>query len=243
MTGWFRSTVTTFVFLRHPHQRTGRAALVAALALCAGAAWSAPRAVSARYEVGYNGFTAQGRLHVSPRGNGHWSVSLQVGNMLASLQQATVFDIQDGRLRPLGNSRVTTTPLTHKTVVGRFDWRAGRWALGGDAKPSQRRPVALQAGDLDPLLLELALVEDVRAGRPTRYRMLENGRARQLDYRRLAPEAVMVDGRSRQAVKLFASEGRKRYVPWIVPDVPVPVRLLQSEAGGDTIDMRLIGLR
>jgi hypothetical protein len=52
----------------------------------------------------------------------------------------------------------------------------------------------------------------------------------------------VVDGHARKAVKLFASEGRKRYVAWIVPDVPVPVRLLQSEPGGDTIDMRLTAL-
>jgi hypothetical protein len=243
MTGRFRSTVPSFLFLLHRRRQwAGRAALVAALACCAGVAWGAPRAVTARYQVGYNSFTAQGRMQVTPRGNGRWSVSLDIGNVLASMQQATVFDVQDGRLRPLGNSRVTTTPLTHRTIVGRFDWHAGRWALGGDAKPSQRRPVVLQAGDLDPLLLELALVEDVRTGRPTRYRVLENGRARLLDYRRLAPETVVVDGHARKAVKLFASEGRKRYVAWIVPDLPVPVRLLQSEPGGDTIDMRLTAL-
>jgi hypothetical protein len=244
MTGWFRGTGRSLVFLFEPRrQRATCAALVAALALCAGNALGAPRAFVARYDVGYNGFTAQGRMQVAPRGNGRWSMSLQVGNVLASLQQATVFDVQDDRFRPLGNSRVTTTPLTHKTIVGRFDWHAGRWSLGGDAKPSQRRPVALQAGDLDPLLLELALVEDVRAGRPTRYRVLENGRARTLDYRRLAPETLVVDGHPHRAVKLFASEGRKRYVAWIASDVPVPLRLLQSEPGGDTIDMRLAGLR
>jgi len=243
MTGWFRSAATAFVAPAGRRYRTwtGRTVLIAALVVCVGIASGMPRAVAARYEVGYNGFTAQGRMQVAPRGNGRWSMSLHVGNALASLQQATVFDIQEGRLRPLGNSRVTATPLTHRTIIGRFDWRAARWALGGDAKPSQRRPVALQAGDLDPLLVELALVEDVREGRPTRYRVLENGRARQLDYRRLAAEPVTIEGHQRQAIKLFASEGRKRYVAWVVPDLPLPVRLLQSEQGGDTIDMRLVG--
>ena len=202
-----------------------------------------PRTVSARYEVGYNGYSAQGRLQVTPRPDGRWSMTLQFGNVFASLQQATVFVRQGDRLRPLGNSRVVTAPLTHRTIVGRFDWRAARWSLSGDVKPTHRGPVSLRPGDLDPLLLELALVEDVRAGRPTRYRVLENGRARLLDYRRLAVEPVTVEGRTYQAVKLFASEGGKRYVAWIVPGLPLPVRLLQSEPAGDTIDMRLVALQ
>lgn len=239
MTAWFCGAARSFADTRSKRWII-RTALAASLVLCTCAASVAPRNVRARYEVGYNGFTAQGRMQVSQRGNGRWSVSLFVGNALASLQQATVFDVRGDRLRPLGNSRVTSTPLTHKAVIGRFDWRAGRWALGGDAKPGQRRPVVLQAGDLDPLLLELALVGDVRAGRPTHYRVLENGRARQLDYRRLAPETVVVAGHSHRAIKLFASEGNKRYVAWVVPELPLPVRLLQNEPGGDTIDMRLV---
>lgn len=217
-----------------------RLALLLVLIVLAGSAVAAPRTITARYEVGYNGYSAQGRVQVTPRPDGRWSMTLQFGNLFASLQQATVFDRQGGALRPLGNSRVIKAPLTHRTVVGRFDWHAARWSLAGDVKPGHRGPVALNPGDLDPLLLELALVEDVRAGRPTRYRVLENGRARLLDYRRLASEPVTVEGRARQAIKLFASEGGKRYVAWIVPDLPLPVRLLQSEAGGDTIDMRLV---
>lgn len=214
----------------------------ACLLLASWTAFADPRPVVAEYAVSYNGYSAQGRLQVTPRSDGRWSMTLQFGNLFASLQQATVFDRQGDRLRPLGNSRVVTAPLTHRTIVGRFDWRAGTWSLSGDVKPNHRGPVVLRPGDLDPLLLELALVEDVRAGRPTRYRILENGRARLLDYRRLAAEPVTIEGRRRQAIRLFASEGRKRYVAWIVPDLPLPVRLLQSEAGGDTIDMRLVAL-
>ena len=219
-----------------------RAVFFFVLACVIGAAHGAPRPFVARYEVGFNGDVAQGRIQLAPRPAGRWAISMQFGNLLASLQQATVFEVHGDRLRPLGNSRVVATPLTHRTIVGRFDWRAGRWTLEGDVKQNHRGPVALQAGDLDPLLLEFALVEDVRAGRSTRYRVLENGRARYFDYRRLAPETVMVEGHAREAVKLFASEGRKRYVAWVVPDLPLPVRLLQSQPGGDTIDMRLTAL-
>lgn len=208
--------------------------------------WTAlagPRPVVAEYAVGYNGFSADGVLRVAPARAGRWVVSLRFGNALARLDQATVFDSADGRMRPLGNSRVIEMPLRRKVVVAHFDWRAGRVAWSGDAKAGRRGPVALQAGDVDPLLFQLAVADDNTRGRQPVYRVLENGRARRLVYRRLRSESIDVDGHGYLASKLFATEGSKRYVVWVVPGIAVPLRLLQSEVGGDTIDMRLKALR
>lgn len=201
-----------------------------------------PHPVTADYQVSYNGFSASGQLRVAPHGAGRWLASLRFGNLLASLEQATIFDIVQRRFHPLGSSRVVNTPLTRRTTATRFDWRAAQATWSGDAKPGHRGPVPLQAGDVDPLLFQLAIVDDVGAGRPTRYRVLDNGRAHALAYRPLRAEQIRVGGQAYLARKFFAAEGNKRYVVWIAPGFPVPLRLLQSELGGDTIDMRLTAL-
>jgi hypothetical protein len=214
---------------------------VLALAVAA-SAFANPRPVVADYQVGYNGFSATGQLRIAPHGAGRWLASLRFGNVFASLEQATVFDVVQARLRPIGSSRVVKTPLTHRTIATRFDWHAAQARWNGDAKPGHRGPVPLQFGDVDPLLFQLAIADDVRSGRPTRYRVLDNGRAHALSYRPLHAEQMRVDGRTYLASKLFAAEGDKRYVVWIAPGIPVPLRMLQSEIGGDTIDMRLTAL-
>src|SRR5690606_11364222 len=99
-------------------------------------------------------------------------------------------------------------------------------------------PVALQAGDIDMLLLNVALARDVAAGRATRYRVVDNGHARMLAFKRLGTETVTVDGRKREAMKLFAAADGRQYVAWIVPGMALPARFLQHEPDGDTIDMR-----
>jgi hypothetical protein len=204
---------------------------------------AAPRSVVADYQVTYNGFSATGRLRVAPHAAGRWLVSLRFGNLLASLEQATVFDIVQDHVRPLGTSRVVNTPLSRRTITTRFDWREAQATWKGDAKPGHRGPVPLQAGDVDPLLFQLAIVDNVGTGRSTRYRVLDNGRAHVLAYRPLHAERLRQGGRTYLTSKLFATEGNKRYVVWVAPGIPVPVRMLQSEVGGDTIDLRLTALR
>jgi hypothetical protein len=214
------------------------AATIALLLSLVATPTGALEATQARYQVSYNGMSAPGSMSMRPQG-GRWLVSLEMGNALASIDQATVFDVSSGRLRPLGSSRHVSTPLSRKAIVARFDWRAARATWSGDIKPARAGPVILQAGDVDPLLLNVALVRDALAGKPMRYRMLENGRARTLSYQRLGKVRMTVAGSSREAIKLFAASGSKQYVVWVVPGFGLPVRMIQHEAGGDTIDMRM----
>ena len=71
--------------------------------------------------------------------------------------------------------------LLIKQVEQERDLRLGqgeaRWT--GDVKPDRAGPVKLQAGDLDAMLLNLAIVRDVAAGKPLNYRMVDDGRAKQ----------------------------------------------------------------
>lgn len=210
-------------------------ALVTALAVPAPA--GALETATMQYRVGYNGLSARGSLSVRPSGN-RWVVTLKMGNTVASIDQSTVFDVQGNWLKPLGSSRHVDTAVSDKAITASFDWRAGRATWKGDVKPSRAGPVALQAGDIDMLLLNIALARDVAAGRATRYRVIDNGNARTLAFKRLGTEPVTVDGRKRDAVKLFAAADGKQYVAWIVPGMALPARFLQHEKDGDTIDMR-----
>lgn len=220
---------------------TAAAVLALAFALPAAPAL-ALKPAQARYDLSYNGRPASGSMSVRPQTGGRWLVSLRVGNLLGSIDQATVFDFAAARPRPLGSSRHVSTVVSNKGVVARFDWRHRRASWSGDVKPHRRGPVPLLAGDVDPLVLNVALAADVAAHRTPSYRMLENGRARILAYRRLRNETLVVGGRRVDTVKLFASEAGKQYVAWVAPGVPLPVRLLQHELGGDTVDLRMRAL-
>ena len=58
-------------------------------------------------------------------------------------------------------------------------------------KPERAGPVKLQVGDLDALLVNLAIVRDLRAGKPMNYRMVDDGRVRQLRYTVAGKEQIV----------------------------------------------------
>ncbi len=195
---------------------------------------------SAQYQVSYNGMDAIGNMALRPAsGTQRWTYTLTLGNRVASIEQATVFDASGPRYLPLASSRHLTYPLGRRAVTTRFNWREGRVSWTGDVKPAKRGPVALQRGDMDPLLLNLSLASDAAAGRSLNYRVAENGRVRPMAYTRLRNQDVTVDGKRYSAIRLFHADGAKKTVVWVVPGVPLPVRILQHEPEGDTIDLRM----
>ena len=128
---------------------------------------------------------------------------------------------------------------TVKAVKTNFDWNANEATWSGDVKPGRAGPVALKTGDMDALLVNLALVRDVAAGKPLNYRMVENGNARPMNYRVVGKEKISVGGKSREATKVSRTSGDKEIVVWVVPGMPVPARILQREDGQDSIDLQV----
>jgi hypothetical protein len=88
------------------------------------------------------------------------------------------------------------------------------------------------------LLINLAIARDAIAGKPLRYRMVDDGRVRQMTYAIAGKEAITVGGKSQQATKVVSTSGDKKITIWVVPGVPVPVRILQG-TGDDSIDLRI----
>ena len=216
------------------------ALLLAGAGLCIAApADAALQPFTAQYAAKYKSIPASGVMVLAPRGN-QWTLSMNVDNLAASMSQATFFSVsRNGLLMPLGGADKASYVGQRKTVPARFDWKAMQASWSGDAKSSRRGPVPIRAGDVDGLLLQLALAQDVPAGRPLDYRVIENGKARPMSFRRAGTENVTVNGRTLAATKVVSSSDGKTTTAWIATGVPVPVRIVQAEGGSETVSLRL----
>ncbi len=196
-------------------------------------------AFTAQYQASAMGMQGEGQMSVTPQSGNRWQYSLSIRNQLVDLSQKTVFDEQNGRLRPLSSSDVSRVLVKKKAVDTLYDWSKAQATWSGDIKPERAGPLKLQAGDMDALLVNLAIVRDVAAGKPLRYRMIENGRAKPMNYQVAGKEQITVGGKPREATKVIRTDGDKQMVVWVVPDMPVPARILQRENGQDSIDLTI----
>ncbi len=211
--------------------------LAAALATTASAATAeALEPFAAEYRASYMGLSASGRMTLEPQGGDRWKYSLHVTHPIAQLTQITLFEDAKGQWRPLSGS--DTSLLLTKEIRRHavYDWAGAQASWSGDVNPERAGPVALQPGDVDGLLMNLVLVRDVAAGRPLRYRLVDEGRAnRPLRYRlvdegRAKPmeftvsglETITIGGQPRQATKVVNVSGHREMLVWVVEGLPLP---------------------
>jgi len=194
---------------------------------------------TANYQASYMGMQANGVMSVAPAGNNQWRYSLQIKNPMAELSQATVFDEQGGKLRPLSSHDRSVVLIKRKQVDARYDWNSGQATWTGDVKPDRSGPIRLQSGDMDALLINLAIARDVAAGKPLTYRMVDDGRIKPMTYRVIGKENLTIGGKQQEATKVSRVDGNKEQIAWIVPGMPVPARLLQRENGQDALDLTI----
>jgi hypothetical protein len=206
----------------------------------------------ARYEARYHtkpaGDATLRLVRLSPL---QWRVDLGIegrkgmaGILGLNVQQSTVFDaLDDHSYRPLSQSTVRKGLLLGRTSTGIYDWAQASAQWRGDLKPRHRAPVALQAGDMSGLLINLAIVRDARPDALLRYRFVEGGRVREHVYQAAtAPETVEVGELSYSALRVARTNGgNDDTIVWVAEGVPTPVRILQREDGEDAVDLRLIG--
>lgn len=198
---------------------------------------------SADYTASYMGMQGNGRMTLAAAGPGRWKYSLEVTSPLANLSQSTVFEEKGGQWRPLSGND-SSKVLTRKQVKNAtYDWGRGVATWTGDVKANRAGPIQLVAGDLDALLINLALVRDAGAGKAMNYRMVEDGRVKQLTYTVAGKETIDIGGRNQTATKLVSTNGDKQTIAWVVDGMPVPARILQRDNGQDAIDLRVRGVR
>ena len=214
------------------------AAVLTLAALLPQPAHAALTPFKADYSVRYRSIPASAQLSLQPNG-GNWMYQMTVGNAAASMSQATVFMERGEFLVPLGGSDRTHFPGGSRAVTTRWAWqdRQVRWT--GDVKPKRAGPVELQRGDMDALLAQLALIRDHKAGRPANYRVLENGRARPMSFRRSGTETITVAGKPVQATRYVQARTGKTTTIWVADHIPAPLRLTQMEGSRETVRMTL----
>lgn len=216
-----------------------RSWLVAALLAAAAVPAAAIEPFTADYQANYMGMQGQGQMKLVADGDGRWRYTLDISNSLAKLKQSTVFEEHNGGWRPLSGDDSTSIFVKNSRKAATYDWGQGTASWTGDVKPERAGPVQLQKGDMDALLINLALVRDVAAGKPLSYRLVDNGRAKQLDYTIAGTEQIDVAGQSQQATRVVSTDGDKQTIAWVVKGMPVPARILQREDGRDALDLRV----
>ena len=192
--------------------------------------------------MNYLGIQGVGRMVLAQASGNRWRYSLDIGGSMATLNQTTVFEDSNGQWRPISNSDTSELLIKRKQKNATYDWARGEARWTGDVKPERAGPVKLQAGDLDAMLINLAIARDVAAGKPLRYRMVDDGRVKQLNYQVVGKESITIGGKARQATKVTRTDGDKQETLWVVSDLPVPVRILRRKAGEDEMDLRLKSL-
>ncbi|MFT4178627.1 MAG: DUF3108 domain-containing protein [Thermomonas sp.] len=220
-----------------------RATTLLALLLAALPAW-AVKPFTADYQANVKGMIqANAQMSLSPAGDGRWNYVLSVNSPIASARQSTTFEERGDAWRPLSGSDSTQVPMKRSQKNAIYDWNKGEARWSGDVKPDRAGPVKLQEGDLDAMLLNLALVRDVAAGKPLKYRMVDNGTVSIQTYQNLGTETVIIAGKPRQATKVSRSTDDKQVIAWIVDGLPVPARILQRKGGKDDLELTLKSVR
>lgn len=219
---------------------------LAALALVAGTFVAPAHALepfAADYEANYMGLSATGQMSIEPQGGNQWKYTLKIANKVAQLTQTTVFEDRNGDWRPLTGTDASLLLVKKIRRNAVYDWAAGEARWSGDVKPERAGPVALQGGDVDGLLLNLAIARDALAGKPLQYRLVDEGRAKPMHFTVAGKDTVTVGGKPRPATRLVASSGNKQMLIWVVEGLALPARILQRKDGKDDIDLRITNVR
>src|SRR5687768_12023391 len=182
------------------------ATLVAACAVPALAAAPDLKPFNADYIANYMGMEGAARMSLAPAG-ASWTYTLSVKSSLATLSQSTTFDENGGQWRPLSGTDNSNVLIKSVKKQATYDWAKGVATWTGDVKADRAGPVKLQAGDLDAMLVNLAIARDVAAGKPLKYRMVDDGRVKQLNYQVSGKESITVAGMASQATMGTRGDG------------------------------------
>ena len=194
---------------------------------------------TAQYSASFKGISAVGSMRLSRQAN-RWTYAMGINSSVADLSQATVFVEDADVYRPIGGSDRSTYLMKSRSVVAHYDWKAMQARWTGDVKPQRAGPAKMQRGDMDALLINLALVRDVAAGRTAMtYRLVENGRVKPLQYRVTGRDKIQIGERLVDTIRVVQDSGHKRTTAWIAAGAPAPLRIVQSENGSETFRLQL----
>lgn len=188
-------------------------------------------------------------MQVVRLGPGRWRVDLGIrgtqglaGFAALNSQQSTVFDEINTRYVPVSQSTVLKTVLSSDKIVGTYDWRAQQARWTGDIKKSRQLPVPLQTGDMNLLLVNLAVVRDARPGQVLDYRMVDRGRAKPIHFQVSPTQEVLQlgeDAYQALAVRRTGVSADESLTVWVSEGVPTPVRMVLVQDDVGELDLQL----
>lgn len=220
-------------------RRRSRLGAAMLILLASAPAW-AIKPFNADYTADYMGMQATARMSLASAGADRWKYNLSIRNGVANLSQNTVFEDRNGQWRPLSNNDSASLLIKKTDKSATYDWAKGEARWTGDVKPDRAGPVKLQAGDLDAMLVNLAIARDASAGKPSMsYRMVDDGRVKPMTYSVAGREQISVAGKTQNAIKVTRTDGDKQTIVWVVEGVPAPARILQRKNGRDEMDLKL----
>lgn len=191
----------------------------------------------------------QATMRLVNTGGARWRIDLNIvgtqglaGAAGVNIQQSTVFDATGSQYRPISQSTVRHALFSTKKTVGVYDWgnRTASWS--GDVKKSRRgRTIALEAGDMSGLLINLAVMRDAKPGASLQYRFVDDSRMRVQQYA-VAPatENVTIGDVGYDAYRIDRVQaGADRTTVWFTPEVPLPVRIHMQDGDDAALDLLL----
>lgn len=221
-----------------------RGAAAAILALTSAAAPAlAVKPFSADYTASYMGLQGPAKMQIASAGGDRWTYTVSINSNIAQLSQSTTFEDRGGRWRPLSSTDSSAMLMKKNKVDANYDWSKRQATWSGSVKSDRAGPVALQDGDMDALLLNLAVARDAAAGKPMKYRLVDDGRAKDMTYTLEGKDTLTIGGKPTQATKVSRTDGNKQMIVWVVDGLPVPARILQRKNGNDDIDLKINALR
>ncbi|MDO5611349.1 MAG: DUF3108 domain-containing protein [Pseudomonadota bacterium] len=183
-------------------------------------------------------------------GGQRWRIDLSIrgtqgiaGVAGLNIQQSTVFDQVGEQYRPATQSTVQNVLLGSRKTTGIYDWNTHSASWSGDVKKSRRgRTIALQAGDMSGLLINLALMRDARPGNQLSYRFVDDSRMRSYQYATApATETIQIGEISYDALRVERSNGGNDETRiWVTPEVPLPIRIYMKDNDADALDLLLV---
>lgn len=222
-----------------------RRALMLALALCAlpGAAL-ALEPFTAEYTADWQQVPVSGTASrkLEKNTDGSWNLTFQASMLVAGLTEQSRFHYDNQRFVPISYRFERNGLGKSKKVVHDFDWK-GKLVTGIDRdKPIK---LVLKSGMLDKSTYQLALQEDVAAGKKNlSYQVLGGDEVETYDFRVLGPEQVQTEAGQVEAIKVERvrdpTKSQRQTVMWFAKDWGhLLVRLHQVEKDGKEYQIML----
>ncbi|MCQ4346905.1 DUF3108 domain-containing protein [Pseudomonas stutzeri] len=222
-----------------------RRALPLVLALCGlPTAAQALEPFSARYTADWQQVPVSGSAerHLLKNADGTWTLQFKASMLVAGLSEESRFRHDGQRFVPLSYRFERSGLGKGKKITHDFDWQA-KQVTGRD----RNTPVSLvlKSGLLDKSTYQLALQEDVAAGKKSMsYQVLDGDEIETYDFRVLGTESVRTEAGQIEAIKVERvrdpTQTSRKTVLWFARDWDhLLVRLHQVEKDGKEYQIML----